>query len=167
MIVLTAISAAMRLDAWLLLPVVIAAHIWFVGNLGLFLSVISKSSNRAFSALLLTLLAIIAGSWIVGYFAEQHRTSYRLQDYYILQGGYRHAPPGVESLLEPEILPDLLNPIRIWWMLTEYQRESVNRWVVIEVSVVTPIASAIFYCFAGCCLYSLAWFRFRRESQRL
>ncbi len=155
----------MKRDACLLLPIAVAAQVWFVGNLGLFLSAVCKSSNRAFSALLVLVLLIIAGTWTIGYLAEQQSRAYAMR--YILRGEYHVGRQGIASLFEAEKLPDMLNPVVVWWKLTDYQGISDDRWRQEEISTAAPAVGAICYFLAGCCFYFLSWLRFRHESQRL
>jgi hypothetical protein len=60
---------------WLLLPLTFLAHVWFVGNLGLWLSVECRSTNRAYSLLLAILIAIVGGAWMGSYFQTSQETS--------------------------------------------------------------------------------------------
>jgi ABC-type transport system involved in multi-copper enzyme maturation permease subunit len=109
---------------WVLFPLTFVAHIWFVGNLGLFLSVRCSSASRAIAFFLSILLAIVAASEI---------------DYYLDFPSYQqvlHPPPGSARIsaridFEPYhryfdlvhdhsycYLNDFINPPETWWHLT-------------------------------------------------
>ena len=163
---LTVISAALPVENFVLLIAAMAAHIYFAGNLGLMLSVFCRSSNRAFSFLLMSLLLLIAGSWIVSYLAEvesnrqvQTHTRYRF-------GEDRENSPEVFEL---ETAKDVFNPVRVWWRLTSYEGKSEDILGYDdrdESREAKAIASIFLFFFAGTFLYYLAWLRFRKEGSR-
>jgi len=102
---------------WLLLPLTFLAHVWFVGNLALWLSVECRSTNRVYSIVLGVLLFIVGGAWITSYFQSQDasspagyysylRTSFRHHDAFDLFDDHERAN-----------VIDWLSPPQTWWRL--------------------------------------------------
>lgn len=159
--VLTAVSAAMPVWAWLLLPVVIATHIWFVGSLGLFLSVYCRSTSRAFALLVVAMLIITIGPFLVSYVIE-------------VVGGYGFG--GHDAYLHDQYVEDfglrllgrLVNPLEVWWRLTSFEGlvDGNRIWDDRrEASPLEPVVSSIWFGMIGVVLHFTSWRRFRREGE--
>jgi ABC-type transport system involved in multi-copper enzyme maturation permease subunit len=163
---------------WLLIPLAVATHIWLVGNLGLFLSVVCRSTNRAISFLLVVLLTISVGSWAVSYFSESETNQPRKAS--PLGPTRKDAPlalkwyedPFFGALEQPifkeEVIAESLSPVQVWWRLTAIAADPDDPdWKSgRRIPAATIFTSLLAYYWVGTGLYILAWLRFRREGNR-
>ncbi len=119
--VLSGIIIQFDLYEWLLLPLTFLAHVWFVGNFGLWLSVECRSTNRAYSILLGLLLFVSGGAWITSYFVNRD-SNHGGYNYYGGRGYYGNGAGFFDDELafrdhgQADIC-DWLNPPQTWWRL--------------------------------------------------
>jgi ABC-type transport system involved in multi-copper enzyme maturation permease subunit len=159
--------------SWLLLPMAFAAHMWFIGNLGLFLSVVCASTNRAMSLLIVLILGFMISTWTMTYFAERASQRHRRERALAAErfgGGAlgNNASPAssIEQFLKPDWIDGYANPIQVWWRLTGHSYAEDEYWDDRTTHPRLHFLAAVAYAVAGCGLYEFAWLRFRKEGSR-
>jgi ABC-type transport system involved in multi-copper enzyme maturation permease subunit len=152
--------------SWFLLPLAFAAHLWFFGNFGLLLSIVSRSTNRAYSILLACLLVMVAGGWVVSYLAPgpvQTRWSdnrYSRDDEFVWTGNRWQMNIDWQTYFE-----ELTSPPQIWWKLTTPGGvgNGLERY---GLHVGLVFLSAMCYLGAGTYCWFLSLTAFRRKGGR-
>jgi ABC-type Na+ efflux pump permease subunit len=153
--VTTGLAAGIQGAGWFLLPVVFAAHVWFFGNLGLLLSITCRSTNRAYSLLLASLLVIVVGSWVISYFAARQveptwgRGGYEVdEDLTWLDNHWQ------------TYFAELVSPPQTWWYLTTPAPRAFRvTGYAMHVGVVVVAAMGYFAAGSYCWFCSFALFR--------
>ena len=92
--------------SWVVFPATLALHAVFAANLGLFLSVVSRSTMRAYVALATILLTLTAGIWTLEYLDRPDHVRYHNRS---------SSDEGKITILG--LASDTLNPIQAWWRL--------------------------------------------------
>jgi hypothetical protein len=131
------------------------AHIMFAANLGLFLSVVCRSTTRAYVVFALVLLTLTGGMWALDYLADR--------------ASVRHLQRGELEWSDPVTpVANLLNPVQTWSALARDPRESRHHRLNWEGSpdadAVAMVLPVILYAVAACALWFAARWRFNRET---
>jgi ABC-type transport system involved in multi-copper enzyme maturation permease subunit len=136
-----------RLGSLALLLGAVAAHVVFAVSLGIYLSVASRTTLRAYLSWALVMIAILAGSLLLGEFVNE-RTQYIL---------------GIASDRLRLLLQQCLNPLAAWLHLMGDAMRGRNE-------PTSPLFGDLLgiqiYLLAALVLYLLANRRFRREGDR-
>src|SRR5262249_53696805 len=88
--------------SWLFLAAAILLHAAFAASLGLCLSVVSRSTTRAYVAFATIIVSLTAGTWSVQYLTNE-ASEYR--------------QPEGERVVVPQLAIDAINPVQSWWTL--------------------------------------------------
>lgn len=136
---------------WIFLPLNFLAHLWFVGNLGLFLSIVCRSTNRALSILLGVVLCIVACTWATSYFRKQSTDTW-------YRSGRMARVWTEEESFSSDVLPhidELLSPPGNWWYLMGDSHVDIDR----------TGSGSIFFA-GGFVLWLMSAQSFRRQAER-
>ena len=170
---ITGLTVGILAELWIWLPVTLCSHIWFAGNLGLFLSVFCRSTNRACSIFLAIMLTISGVFWIA---AEMLETPFAIIR---VSGGPKPNATqkffGERAVILDADFCDRLNLIKECWNLTtniekEYLPTSYDTWGDPKYSnapFVRRLIAIGTYSVGGLFLWFLARLRFRREGSRV
>jgi ABC-type transport system involved in multi-copper enzyme maturation permease subunit len=140
---------------WILLPLAFTAHIWFFGNLGLLLSILCRSTTRAYSLLLVAFVGVVAGSWLVSYLLMIQAP----RDHYgIVYGDQYWAPDAWYVNVD-----DWLSPPQTWWRMTE-ETADFGRGHTPGVRMALVFGSSAVYFASGLYLWLMALLAFRRTA---
>src|SRR5262249_30144292 len=90
-VAMTCFMGGIPVVSWLFLPLTIALHTVFAANLGLYLSIVSRSTARAYVTFALIMVALTAGLWTVDYLA-------------VMAESPQMYPPG-SRLVDPDVEP--------------------------------------------------------------
>ncbi|MFL5340706.1 MAG: ABC transporter permease [Gemmataceae bacterium] len=160
----------------LMLLVAVAVHGTFAATLGLYLSLVCRTTARAYITLFVILVSTVAGSWLVSALvATNEGDRERDQFLYARELGIDLRPedagkPDWFEQLTLGTVADAVNPVRTWWHLMN-QRPAANAPVpygdsTAELSQAGYTLGVLVYLSASLALWLLALRRFRREAGR-